>query len=97
MIGYMGLVTLLVLVFGGISLLYLWRTVGTTIEGDRELAAVKAKNEGRMSELQAARGAGRTASHADAGPRADQGVAVVPRLARHAARHGDRRRRGASR
>ena len=35
MIGYMALVTVLVAVFGGISLVYLWRTVGSTIDGDR--------------------------------------------------------------
>ena len=35
MIGYMALVTVLVVVFGGISLLYLWRTVGSTIDADR--------------------------------------------------------------
>ena len=36
MIGYMALVTVLVLVFGGISLLYLWRTVGATIDQTTE-------------------------------------------------------------
>ena len=35
MIGYMALVTVLVAVFGGISLAYLWRTVGNTIDDDR--------------------------------------------------------------
>ena len=35
MLGFMAIVTVLVLVFGGISLLYLWRTVGGTIDGDR--------------------------------------------------------------
>ena len=35
MIGYMALVTVLVVLFGGISLLYLWRTVGLTIRADR--------------------------------------------------------------
>ena len=33
MIGYMALVTVLVLVFGGISLFYLWRTVGSDDHG----------------------------------------------------------------
>ncbi len=49
MIGYMALVTLLVAIFGGISLAYLWRTVYSTIEAT-ELAAVKAKKEGRMTD-----------------------------------------------
>ena len=46
MIGFMALVTVLIVVFGGISLFYLWRTVGTTIE-NTEAAAVKAKKENR--------------------------------------------------
>ncbi len=47
MIGFMALVTVLIVVFGGISLAYLWRTVGTTIQ-NTEAAAVKAKKEGRL-------------------------------------------------
>ena len=50
MIGYMALVTVLVAVFGGISLLYLWRTVGSTISATEQLA-VKAQNEGRMTDF----------------------------------------------
>ena len=50
MIGYMALVTVLVAAFGGISLLYLWRTVGNTIEATDQLA-VKAKNQGRMNDF----------------------------------------------
>ena len=46
MIGFMALVTVLIVVFGGISLVYLWRTVGTTIK-NTEAAAVKAKKENR--------------------------------------------------
>ncbi len=46
-IGFMTLVTALVIVFGGISLAYLWRTVGTTIRNTEE-AAVRAKKEGRV-------------------------------------------------
>jgi hypothetical protein len=46
MIGYMALVTVLIAVFGGISLGYLWRTVYTTIQ-NTEAAAVKAKKENR--------------------------------------------------
>ncbi len=46
MIGFMALVTLLIVVFGGISLGYLWRTVYTTIQST-EAAAVKAKKENR--------------------------------------------------
>ncbi|HZW34446.1 MAG TPA: hypothetical protein VFF52_27225 [Isosphaeraceae bacterium] len=49
MIGYMALVTVLVAVFGGISLLYLWRTVGLTIE-KTYADALRAKNENRMAE-----------------------------------------------
>jgi len=46
MIGFMALVTVLIAIFGGISLAYLARTVGTTIK-ITEAAAVKAKNENR--------------------------------------------------
>ncbi len=49
MIGYMAIVTLLVLVFGGISLYYLQRTVGGELEAI-ELKAEKAKKENRISE-----------------------------------------------
>jgi hypothetical protein len=49
MIGYMALVTILVAVFGGISLAYLWNTVGKTIQATEALA-VKAKKENRMSD-----------------------------------------------
>ncbi len=46
MLGFMALVTVLIVVFGGISLAYLWRTVYTTIQ-KTEAAAVKAKQENR--------------------------------------------------
>jgi hypothetical protein len=46
MIGYMALVTVLVAVFGVVSLIYLWRTVGLTIDAT-EKAAVKAQEDGR--------------------------------------------------
>jgi hypothetical protein len=49
MIGYMALVTVLVAVFGGISLLYLWRTVGLTIE-KTYADALRAKKENRMAD-----------------------------------------------
>jgi hypothetical protein len=52
MIGYMALVTVLVALFGGISLFYLWRTVGTTIKTTEDLA-LKAKKENRMTEFNA--------------------------------------------
>lgn len=47
MLGFMGLVTVLVLVFGGISLLYLWRTVHGTIVATEQRAemALKAGNQ----------------------------------------------------
>ena len=48
MLGYMAIVTVLVLVFGGISLFYLWRTVGGTLT-ETENRAVKAKKENRLS------------------------------------------------
>jgi hypothetical protein len=44
MIGYMGLVSVLVVLFGGVSLAYLRRTVGSTIE-QTESAALKAQKE----------------------------------------------------
>lgn len=50
MLGYMTLVTALVLVFGVISLLYLARTVGITIS-NTEAAAVKAQREGRTRDF----------------------------------------------
>jgi hypothetical protein len=51
MIGYMALVTLLLAVFGGISLFYLWRTVGGT---QRQTIAAydKAVKEGRTREAE---------------------------------------------
>jgi ABC-type transport system involved in multi-copper enzyme maturation permease subunit len=52
MIGYMALVTLLVAVFGLISLGYLRRTVGNAID-TTEAAAVKAKKENKVSEFKA--------------------------------------------
>ena len=50
MIGYMALVTVLVAVFGGISLLYLWRTVGIAIR-NTEAAAVRAQQENRIRDF----------------------------------------------
>ena len=49
MIGYMAIVTVLVLVFGGISLFYLWRTVGGKL-AETEQLAIKAKKENRLTE-----------------------------------------------
>ena len=46
MLGFMALVTVLIVVFGGISLFYLWRQVNTTIV-NTEAAALKAKSENR--------------------------------------------------
>jgi hypothetical protein len=48
MIGYMAIVTVLVFVFGGISLFYLSRTVGGALR-EKEMAALKAKKENRLS------------------------------------------------
>jgi hypothetical protein len=45
MIGFMAIVTVLVLVFGGISLLYLSRTVGGTITATEELAKKEADRD----------------------------------------------------
>jgi hypothetical protein len=50
MLGYMALVTVLVAFFGGISLIYLWRTVRTEITRTED-AALKAKAEKRMSDF----------------------------------------------
>ncbi len=49
MIGYMALVTILVALFGGISLAYLWRTVGLTVQKTYD-DALRAKKDGRMSD-----------------------------------------------
>ncbi len=90
MIGYMALVTVLVLVFGGISLAYLWRTVGTTLTS-LEQAAFKAKNENRIAEHKLLLEQADQLRVRDAGEGSDQGLALVPRLSRHAARGGHRR------
>ncbi len=90
MIGYMVLVTVLIVLFGGVSLLYLRRTVGDHDRPDRG-GGDQGEARGPSIGFQAADGAGRPASHADPGPGAGQGLAVVPRLARDTARHGDRR------
>ncbi len=50
MLGYMALVTGLILVFGVISLFYLWRTVGLTIQ-NTEAAAVRAQKENRTRDF----------------------------------------------
>ena len=50
LIGYMTLVTILVAVFGAISLFYLWRTVGSTIDATQQLA-IKALKENRMADF----------------------------------------------
>jgi hypothetical protein len=50
LIGYMALVTILVGVFGAISLFYLWRTVGSTIYATEQLA-IKARKENRMADF----------------------------------------------
>jgi hypothetical protein len=50
MIGYMAIVTILVGVFGLISLAYLWRTVGTAIR-TTEAMAVRAKKENRQTDF----------------------------------------------
>ena len=49
MIGYMALVTMLLVVFGGISLAYLWRTVGLT-QRDTLARAEAAEKAGRIAE-----------------------------------------------
>ncbi len=49
MIGYMALVTVLIAVFGAISLAYLWRTVGSTMT-ETVAMAKKARAEGRLAE-----------------------------------------------
>ncbi len=49
MLGYMALVTMLIAVFGLISLAYLWRTVGDKIRATDALA-LKAKNENRLTD-----------------------------------------------
>ncbi len=94
MIGYMALVTLLVAAFGGISLAYLWRTVGNTITAT-EQTGVEGEGRGSDERLQGPHRAGRPAPDPDVGSRSDQGLSVVSRLARHAARDGNRRGGGA--
>ena len=49
MLGFMAIVTVLTFIFGGISLLYLWRTVGGTITAT-ETAAVKAAEQNKVTE-----------------------------------------------
>jgi ABC-type transport system involved in multi-copper enzyme maturation permease subunit len=50
MLGFMALVTVLILIFGGISLAYLKREVGNQIEAT-EAAAIKAKKENRTRDF----------------------------------------------
>ena len=90
MIGYMALVTVLVAIFGGISLAYLWRTVGNTIR-TTEALAVRAKKGKPADRVQAFDRASRSAPNANAGASSRQRLPVVHRLARHAARPGYRR------
>jgi ABC-type transport system involved in multi-copper enzyme maturation permease subunit len=49
MLGFMGIVTVLVFAFGGISLIYLWRTVGGAIN-ETEARAVNARKLGKEAE-----------------------------------------------
>lgn len=49
LIGFMTIVTFLIAVFGGVSLLYLWRTVGGTITAT-EAAAAKALRANKLTE-----------------------------------------------
>jgi hypothetical protein len=49
MLGFMAIVTVLVAVFGGISLAYLWRTVNGTIQAT-EQAAIKEEKIGNMTQ-----------------------------------------------
>jgi uncharacterized coiled-coil protein SlyX len=49
MIGYMAIVTVLIVVFGLISLAYLWRTVGVTIR-ELDAQAAKAEKANRLTE-----------------------------------------------
>ena len=50
MLGFMTIVTVLVLVFGAISLIYLRRTVGGDDRGDRAARRSKAAEQGRVAE-----------------------------------------------
>ncbi len=52
MLGFMALVTFLIVVFGGISLLYLWRNVGATIrETDRMAEELRERDPSRSAQL----------------------------------------------
>ncbi len=82
MIGYMALVTVLVAVFGGISLFYLRSTVGATHRGHRD-SGRKSQERQPGQRLQDAQGAGRPAPHADAGPGTGQGIVALHRLPRY--------------
>ena len=95
MLGYMALVTVLMLVFGGISLIYLYRTVGGADRRDRGGGRQGRARRGRHPRLRRSSRSRPTSS----GPRMSarvpvDGLAVVPRLDGDAARDGDRRRPG---
>ena len=94
MLGFMAIVTVLVLVFGGISLFYLWRTVGGTIRATDELAAKEAR-AGRPTQANHLREQAEQLRTRMAAASADQGVADLPRLARQLPPARDRRRPGA--
>ena len=74
MIGFMAIVTVLVLVFGAISLLYLSRTVGGTITATEELADEGGRSR-QPGQGEPASRAGRAAPDPDEGPGAGQRVA----------------------
>ena len=96
MIGYMALVTVLIAALRrdqpGLPV-----ADGRQHDGRRRSRwRRRRETEGRLAEAKLLSRAGRAALHPDDGAGADQGVAVVPRLAGHAARDGDRRGAGHS-
>ena len=75
MIGYMAIVTVLVLVFGVISLFYLWRTVGSDDPRRPRPWRPRRRKRTALTDAKLLTRAGRPAPHPDAGPRSGQGIA----------------------
>ena len=95
MIGYMALVTLLLLIFGGISLIYFERQVGAA-RREALAAAEKAELENKPEFAKPGPRAVRPALRPHVRPRAHHRLAHLLRLPEQSAQEGHRRRHGAA-
>ncbi len=94
-LGYMALVTVLMLLFGGISLIYFNRMVGAAIR-DSVAQAERYEQENKTELARAGPRAGRPAPDPDVGAAAGLRLADLLRLPRRPAPAGHRRRHGAA-